>query len=215
MGKIALVAGSTGLVGELLVRKLVEGDHFSQIITLARRANDWKHDKLRNVVVDFNKLTQTIDIKSADIAFCCLGTTMKKAGSKEAFYQVDYTYVLNFALYAKELGCKQFQLVSAMGADKASMFYYNQVKGQIEEAIQKLEFESVHIMRPSLLLGDRKEARFGESLGKFFASTFDFLIPSNYKGIQAESVANYMLEQSKNIGLGVYIHESAKITKAS
>lgn len=211
MGKIALVAGSTGLIGELLVRKLVEDEDFSEVITLARRQSAVTHPKLRTAIVDFHALESTSAITQATVAFCCLGTTMKKAGSKDAFYQVDFTFVKNFAQYAKGLGCQQFQLVSAMGADAKSMFYYNQVKGQIEAEIKKIGFDSLHIMQPSLLLGNRQEARLGENLGKLLATTFDFLIPKNYKGIQAETVANFMLTQSKNNQSGVFVHPSGEI----
>lgn len=211
MEKIALVVGSTGLIGNLLVRKLVEDNDFAQVITLARRESNWQHEKLVNMIVDFDKLTDHQEVKHADVAFCCLGTTMKKAGSKAAFYKVDYEYVLAFANYALQHGCKQFHLVSAMGANQKSMFYYNQVKGQIEEEIKKIGFESIHIMRPSLLLGDRKEKRLGEDVGKLFATAFSFLIPANYKGIQAESVANYMQQLSKDSLQGTFIHESAEI----
>jgi len=210
--KIAIVAGGTGLIGNILVRNLLEDDDFKEIITLSRRETEQAHSKLNNQVVDFSQLSHHQGIERADIAFCCLGTTMKKAGSKEAFYKVDYDYVFNFAQYAFQLGCQQFYLVSAMGADRQSFFYYNRVKGEIEAAIATIGFPTVHVMRPSLLLGDRQEQRFGEQIGQVFAQTFSFLIPNNYKGIPAENVANYMqlLATSSNQS-GFHIHESAEI----
>lgn len=210
---IALVAGSTGLIGNLLVRNLLEDQYFSTIVTLGRRESSIKHDKLQHLIIDFGDLSSCKEIPKGDSAFCCLGTTMKKAGSKAAFYTVDYTYVLNFAKFAFSIGCRQFHLVSAMGADQKSLFYYNQVKGQIEEAIREVGFDVVHIMRPSLLLGDREETRIGESIGQLFANTFSFLIPDNYKGIHGASVANYMQELAKKPQSGIYIHESAEIRR--
>ena len=210
--KNAIVAGATGLIGEILVRNLLEDNYFTTIYTISRRELVINNDKLLNYIVDFDQLNSFDKIKECDIAFCCLGTTMKKAGSKAAFYQVDYNYVLAFANYAFQLGCKSFFLVSAMGADEKSLFYYNRVKGEIETAIKEVGFDVVHIMRPSLLLGNRKENRIGEDLGKFIAQTFSFLIPDNYKGIQAASVANYMQRLTKDSQKeGVFIHESAEI----
>lgn len=210
--KIAFVSGSTGLVGNLLVRNLINDDFFSEVITLARRELSVSHDKLRNIVVSFEDLPDYQGVDQVDIAFCCLGTTMKRAGSKAAFYRVDYDYVLTFAKYAKAKGCKQFFLVSAMGADKDSLFYYNRVKGQIEDAVSGLGFDAVHLMRPSLLLGDRQEKRLGEGLGKVFAKAFDFLIPENYKGVEASSVAEQMIQLAKELNTsGIHIHPSAQI----
>lgn len=211
---IAIVAGATGLIGNILVRNLVKDDTFTKVITLGRRKTKHAAAILEHHIVDFDQLSEFKDIEKATIAFCSLGTTMKKAGSKAAFYKVDYTYIVAFAKYAFSLGCQQFYLVSSMGADKDSFFYYNQVKGEVEEAVQKIGFKRVHLMRPSLLLGDRKEQRIGEKIGQVMSQAFSFLIPDNYKGIQATSVANYMQHLSTTtIDNGVHIHESGEIRR--
>ena len=210
--KIALVAGGTGLVGNLLARNLLKDDDFSHVIALGRREIPIASPKLTNKIVDFSQPIYYQDVNKADIAFCCLGTTMKKAGSNSGYYRVDYEYVYAFAQYALKLGCQQFHLVSGLGANRKSVFFYSRLKGEIEEAIAKLGFDVVHIMRPSLLLGDRQEKGFGEKIGIIIDRYFAFLIPSKYRGVQAASVANYMQRIAKIPSQQRYIiHESERI----
>ena len=208
--QIALISGSTGLIGNHLLSQLVTSNQYQEIHSISRKKPSTSHQIVQFHTVDFEELDNYSEIKGGDDAFCCLGTTMKKAGSKEAFYKVDFEFVKKFAELSLRAGCKRFFLVSALGADKKSLFYYNQVKGEIEEEVSHLPFDSVHIFRPSLLLGDRAEARLGENIGKAFAQVFSLIIPKKYKAIEAETVARAMLNTAlKPKNRGIHFHESS------
>lgn len=209
--KTAIIIGATGLVGSDLLSLLLESDKYERVISVGRRLSGQKHCKLDEVVTSLEKIS-TIELEgNIDHAFCCLGTTMKKAGSKQAFFKVDYSYVMEFAKLVKKHGVNNFSVVSAIGADSESMFYYNQVKGKMEEALADFEFQSLNIFRPSLLLGDRKEARLGEDIGKLMNSVFAPVIPKKYKGIHSEAVATVMLTLSDEPQSGQHVFVSDKI----
>lgn len=210
----ALMVGATGLVGNLLLKKLLPDSRFDAIIVYGRRQLTISHSKLQMRTIDFDTLSRRTDFEPTDVAFCCLGTTMKKAGSKEAFCKVDFEYVVNFAKQCSQAGVKHFFLISAMGADASSLFYYNKVKGQAEEAIRTLDFESVHFVRPSLLLGDREEFRFGEKAGQFFNKLFKPLIPLSYRAVQGWQVAEFMYQKATEKSKGIFVHPSEEIHKA-
>jgi uncharacterized protein YbjT (DUF2867 family) len=208
----ALVSGGTGLIGGLLTAHLLQSEQCQSVHSLLRRPTERPHLKLHEHVINFDKMEVFTGVPHADYAFCCLGTTMKKAGSKEAFLKIDFEYVISFGKLAKRLGCQRFFLVSALGADKHSIFFYNQVKGQTEEAVASLGFAEVHFLRPSLLLGTRSESRLGESLGKVFAKTFNWAIPAEYKAIEGAQVAAYIANlASKPLNPGVHIHSSQEM----
>lgn len=208
--KIALIAGSTGLIGTHLLQLLLNSDRYSKVVALTRQDLP-THPKLNQVKVDFSKLGDTADELKADDVFCCLGTTMAKAGSRENFRQVDFYFPLLLAKTSLQRGATQFMLVSALGADKNSSIYYNQVKGEIEEAISQSGFSTVHIFRPSLLLGARNEKRAGEDAAKFFYKYFGFLIPKKYKGIDAAQVAKAMMHFALQNQKGIVVHESQEL----
>ena len=147
--------------------------------------------------------------------FCCLGTTIKTAGSKEAFRKVDLDYVVNVAKAAKENGVNHFAVVSAMGADKNSNIFYNKTKGEMEDAIKTIGFNSTYIIRPSLLLGDRKEFRFGELLGKFIMITLSFLIPKKYRAIYDVQVALAMIHFMNQAENGFFVKENDELLNNS
>lgn len=208
MNKTALIAGSTGLIGSQLLQLLLDSDRYSHVIALTRQNLPLQHSKLTQLKIDFSKLGESLDDFAADDIYCCLGTTMAKAGTKENFYQVDFYYPLLLAKSGKQRGAKQYMLVSALGADKNSSIYYNQVKGEIEEAVTKEHFEATHIFRPSLLLGDRSEQRTGEDAARIFYKIFGFLIPKKYKAIDSANVARAMLHFASQEQKGIHIHES-------
>ncbi len=208
MNKTALIAGSTGLIGSQLLQLLLDSDRYSHVIALTRQDLPLQHSKLTQLKIDFSKLGESLDDFAADDIYCCLGTTMAKAGTKENFYQVDFYYPLLLAKSGKQRGAKQYMLVSALGADKNSSIYYNQVKGEIEEAVTKEHFEATHIFRPSLLLGDRSEQRTGEDAARIFYKIFGFLIPKKYKAIDSANVARAMLHFASQEQKGTHIHES-------
>lgn len=209
--KVALIAGATGLIGKQLLDLLLNDAEYHAVKAISRKPLDSTHPKLENIVVDFDMLASVVDKISADAVFCCLGTTMKKAGSKAAFKKVDLTYPLELAQATRTKGARQFLLVSALGADKNSSIYYNQVKGEVEEAIADIGFVEYHIFRPSLLLGPREEKRSGEDAAKMVYKIFGFLIPEKYKGVESIKVARAMVHFARLEQEGKFIHESVSL----
>lgn len=165
MSKKAMVLGATGLVGQQLVAQLLKDDNYSEVHLLIRRTWPEQNKKLKVHQVDFDQLEKYSSLFKVDDIYCCLGTTMAQAGSKEAFYKVDYTYIVTAAQLGAQQAASQFMLISSIGADPNSLTYYTKVKGQTEKAIEALDYSAVHIFRPSFLDGDRSESRFGENLG--------------------------------------------------
>ncbi|GAB3198078.1 uncharacterized protein YbjT (DUF2867 family) [Pontibacter aydingkolensis] len=214
--RFALIAGATGLVGGHCLEHLLKSDRYSQVISVGRRELPLIHPKLEQKIVDFNKLQSYATSLAADDVFCCLGTTIKKAGSKEAFYKVDHTYVLELAKITANKGAAQFIVVSAMGADAGSMVFYNKVKGEMERDIQQQGFEAVHILRPSLLLGERTEHRTGEELASKIMKPLSSLMIGpleKYKPIEAETVAKAMLYAAAQHQKGTHIYQSDEIAR--
>lgn len=209
-GRVALVAGSTGLIGSQLLELLLDDGHYSKVIALSRKPLPRSHAKLENVVLAASDLKDHSELKADDV-YCCLGTTIKQAKSKEAFRKIDYDYPLELASLLKSNGASQYLLVSALGADKNSRIFYNQVKGEAEEAIGRVGYTSYHIFRPSLLIGPRKEARSGEEAAKVVYKMVGFLIPDRYKGIESIKVARAMLSFAKEPRKGKFIHESSAL----
>lgn len=204
--KTALIAGATGLIGSKLLQLLLNDNSYGRVIALVRRPVA-EHSKLEQIIFDGKDLSN-IPVRKCEDVFCCLGTTIAKAKSKENFRAVDYDYPVALAHSALALGAKQYLLVSAMGANKTSSIFYNQVKGQVEEGISHAGFDTVHIFRPSLLLGDRPEKRSGEDAAKSVYKVLGFLIPARYKGVEAGKVARAMLSFAKEGKNGIFIHES-------
>ena len=208
--RVALIAGSTGLIGNQLLELLLEDNRYSKIIALSRKPLSFSHPKLENVVLEASDLKKYNYLKADDI-YCCLGTTIKQAKSREAFRKIDFDYPLELASLLRSNGASQFLLVSALGSDKNSRIFYNRVKGEVEEAIARLGYPSYHVFRPSLLIGPRKEARAGEDAAKVVYKIFGFLIPSKYKDIESMKVARAMLTVAKNDKPGQFFYESDKL----
>ena len=206
--KVALVAGSTGLIGSQLLELILSDGYYDKVIAPTRKALVNRHPKLINPVISFDKLSEHSSELRANDVFCCLGTTIKKARSKEAFRKVDLEYPSALAKMAKENNAGNFLLVSALGADKESSIFYNKVKGETEEVVTAAGIRSVHIFRPSLLIGPRKEHRSGEDAAKFVYKYLDFLVPEKYKGIESVKVARAMIAFAKKEQPGTFIHES-------
>lgn len=215
-GKTAMVAGGSGLTGSCLVQLLLQDSDYSKIILLSRHPSGINHEKLDERIIDFNNLRNSIGDMKADNVFCCLGTTMKNAGSKEAFRKVDHDYVVEFAGIMCENGANQFIVISSMGADVNSSIFYNRVKGEMEMAVKNIPFPVIHILRPSLLLGKRNEKRTGERLAIFFFKIFGFLMMGSlkkYRAIEASTVARAMVRIAQTRGDGIFIYESEMIRK--
>lgn len=212
---IALIAGASGLVGRHLLDQLLAAPEYERVISLGRRPLDLTHPKLEQVVADFAALDRvTADLRCHD-AFCCLGTTIKQAGSREAHRAVDHVAVLAYAWVARRNGAERFLVVSSMGADASSRFFYNRVKGETEEALAVLNFPTLAIFRPSLLLGVRSRPRLGE---RVMAAILWFAEPMmvgrlrKYRAIRADVVARAMLRCSFGRGgQGLLVYPSDEI----
>ena len=199
-GKIAVVLGATGLVGGHLVDQLLEDKTIKEVKIFVRRATSVKHPKLTVQLVDFNDPDSFKEQVKGDVAFSCMGTTIKTAGSQEAQYKVDYTYQFEFAQMAAQNKVPQYFLVSSSGANAGSMFFYPRIKGELEEEVKKLNFKNLVIVRPSLLVGERPEKRMGEKFGENLFKILGPIIPGlkKYKPILGAQVASAMLNVSKS-----------------
>jgi len=208
--KTALIAGSTGLIGSQLLQLLLESARYEKVIAITRKSLG-DHPKLIQVIVEARDIAGRAEQLRADDIFCCLGTTMEKAGSREKFRAIDYDYPLQLAGITHSLGAKQYLLVSSLGANNDSSLYYNRVKGEVEEAISAVGFDSLHIFRPSLLLGARSEKRSGEDAAKLIYKFFGFLIPKKYHAIESSQVAAAMLHFASDNKNGKFLHESDEL----
>ncbi|MFN8284474.1 MAG: oxidoreductase [Chitinophagales bacterium] len=216
MSRTALLVGATGLVGGHVLELLLQDAAYDTVIVLTRKSLNINHPKLREVIIDFNRLNAFADEINADVIFCCLGTTIKVAGSKEVFKKVDYEYPYQIAQVAKKNGSSKYLLVSALGANKNSMIFYNQVKGELEDAISALNFDAFHVLQPSLIIGERTESRLGEGIAQKLSPVFDAVMfgpLSKYKSIKAEQIAKAMVHYSKLSDKGVFKHESDELQK--
>jgi len=210
----ALIAGASGLVGKSLVEQLLADNQCENIVIVTRKPIGIKNPKLTEQIIDFEaiellKLNMTID----DV-FCALGTTIKTAGSQQAFYKVDFTYVVNLGKWCAANNAQRFLIVSAMGAATKSGIFYNRVKGEMEGAVSKLSISQIQVFRPSLLMGNRSEKRSGEKLAQFLMGSLGFLFVGkllNYKGIHADVVAKSMIVKAKQEVLGYTIYESGEM----
>lgn len=209
--KTALVVGASGLIGSSLVKMLLSNTQYSSVHILVRKEIELVHPKLSQHVVDFDQLdTLAVDF-TVDDAFCTLGTTIAKAGSQAAFIKVDHDYVISFAKKALSLGVEGFFVVSSMGAGISSKIFYNRIKGLMEEDLKTLNFPTLIIFRPSLLLGPRSEKRAGEKFAGWMMTAFDFAIPSKYKAIHVDQVAKRMIEAALQGNKGVFTLESDQL----
>ena len=212
--RTAWLAGATGLVGGFVLRQLLGSEWYSQVVALTRRTMKVEHPKLEQRLVDFDQL-QFLDLPPAGDVFCALGTTIKKAGSQEAFRRVDLEYPLALANKAAASGAQQFLLVSSVGANARSRNFYLRTKGELEDAVSALPFTGIHIFRPSLLVGPREERRPAERVAKVLMKVLSpFLIDglSRYRAIKAEEVARAMVAAAVLGGSGrnVYEYEQLK-----
>jgi uncharacterized protein YbjT (DUF2867 family) len=214
MGMSVSIVGATGLVGgELLVQLLADPD-IDAIHVLARRRLSGpeleRNPRLFQHQVDFNHLDEAA-WPACDILFCCLGTTIKKAGSQQAFREVDFDYVVDAARCARRAGARRLLVVSAMGADADSRIFYNRIKGEMERAVATLGYESVVILRPSLIAGERRERRPIEHFWQAAFTIINRILPRNYQSVPAKSVAAAMQASARTAATGLTIVESGQI----
>ncbi|CAH0138348.1 NAD(P)H-binding protein [Peribacillus sp. Bi134] len=214
--KTALILGATGVVGTQLVKQLSNSKIYSEIHLLTRREMKFTEPKCTGHVVDFDNLSQYAYLFNVTDVFICLGTTIKKAKSKEAFRKVDYDYIIEAAKMAKTSNVEKLLVITAMGANSKSKFFYSRVKGDLEGTLQRLEMNTVHIFRPSLLLGEREEFRAGEKISGLLSTfvKFVFVGPLRpYRAIEANKVAAAMYAAAQTTAKGYHFYNSHEIEK--
>lgn len=210
----ALIAGATGLIGNELLHRLLDGQHYDRVIALVRSPLSLKHPKLIEIIVNFDRLETIEHHFAVDDVYCCLGTTIKQAKSQEAMHKVDVQYPLTIAKLAHAQGAAQFVLVSAMSADADSRIFYSRIKGELEQQIREIPFKSISIMQPSLLLGDRKEFRLGERIAAIIFPALSFLLVgplAKYRAIRGSSVAQAMYRIGLQGTSGIHVYSSEMI----
>lgn len=212
--KHAIVFGANGLVGNEIVKYLVEDDRYDKVTLLNRRNIEIEHEKITFEFMDFRDIHKSWDMIKCDDLFYCIGTTMNNARKKTEFFKVEHDYCINIAKIANHNKVKQFFYISSKGANSKSLFFYNKTKGQIEEDLIKVGFPALHIFRPSVLLGKRIEFRFLESIAKGFLKIFNFLMIGflkEVKGMPANLLAKTMIAVAHENKKGTHIYTNRMI----
>lgn len=207
--KIALIAGASGQTGSFLLDLLLESENYSKVVSVSRSPLEKEHPKLEQKVVDMFA-PGSLAIPCDDV-FCCLGTTIKKAGSQEQFSKIDHDLVVKLATETLQAGAKGFYVMSSAGASADSSIFYVRVKGNMEADIAAAGFPHVGIFKPSMLLGPRKEYRLGELIGKATMQFFAPIIPAKWKGVQSQKVAESMIQVAQNPAEGVKMISNEEI----
>lgn len=194
--KTAIIIGASGLVGSFITLNLLDDDRYEKVKVFVRNSLDIKHPKLEENIVNFDNLAEWSNKIIGSEIYSALGTTLKKAGSKEKQYKIDFTYQYDIAKAACDNKVKSLLLVSSLGANYKSTNFYLRMKGNLDEKIQQLAFDKISIFRPSILIGLRSEKRFGESLSIKIAGVITSIIPAfkKYKPIKASLVAEAMIK---------------------
>ena len=214
--RTALVAGASGLVGSYVLRLLLENPAYVRVTVLARRELPLAHKKLEQRVLSFDRLAQIADFPRVHDVFCCLGTTMKQAGSPEAFRTVDYTYVVELARVAARHRASQYLVVTALGADPRSRIFYSRVKGETEATLRRLQFEGMQIFRPSWLVGARTKSRPAERVAGILGPlvAWAFVGPlARYRPIKADAVARALVRVALAAPRGAHVYQSDEIRR--
>ena len=207
--RTAILAGASGLIGEQCLRHLLACSLYEKVVAFVRGPLSFTHKRLEQRTIDYERLSRMSAFPRVQDIFCCLGTTMKKAGSEAAFRKVDYEYVVRLAETSKRSGADHFYLVSAVGADPNSRIFYSRVKGEAEKAVGRLGFAGLHVFRPSFLIGERSERRPGEAFGIAAARLFSFALVGparKYRPIRAEAVARAMVVIARERPAGTHVY---------
>lgn len=219
-GKTATIIGATGMIGTYLQELLIKDDYFETIRLMVRRPIPKPHEKIEIKLVDFNDAESVkLALEGTDIVFCAIGTTQRNVkGNKELYRQIDYDIPVKVARFAKEAGCEHFVIISSVGANPKSGTFYLKLKGELEETLKTIGFTYLHIMQPSVLLGNRKEHRPGEQTmqnSMKFLSRLFFGGYRKYKAISGKTVAAAMIAASKYDIPGTFTHTYDSILKVA
>lgn len=212
MSRHVVLAGATGLVGGHLLQQLLDDADIADVVALTRRPLAIPHPKLVPAVVDFAHLSE-FALPQVDDCFLCIGTTIRNAGSQEAFRAVDFALPLAIAQMALAAGAARCFVVSAMGADATSRVFYNRVKGELEAALNALAFRTVVAFRPALLAGERVEYRAGEHMALAVMRPLGTLIPARWRPVAASAVARAMMDAASHDDAGRIVVESDAIQR--
>lgn len=215
MGYRAILVGATGLVGQNVLQRLLASDRYEKVFVLVRRPIDTTHPKLEQRVVEFDQLATT-ELPRADDVYCALGSTIRKAGSQAAFRKVDLEYPKTLAERMAQAGARQFVLVSSVGAASASENFYLRTKGELEDALAALPFTALHLFRPSLLVGERTEARPGERFMTVMGKALQWMLVGSwrkYRSIAASDVAAGMVAAAATGEAGKHIYHYDQIVR--
>jgi uncharacterized protein YbjT (DUF2867 family) len=210
----AVIAGASGLIGSYLLNILLEAHQYDEVLILVRKELPAQHKKLVQLVIDFDKLEEHKAAITGHALFCCLGSTKNKTPDLNVYRKIDHDYPLALAEMAKQNGMRHYHLVSALGANAKSSNFYTKMKGETEEAIQKVGIKCLYIYEPSILTGDRRESRPMERFAIGFMKLIDPLLVGGwkkYRSISAETVAKAMFNQSLKTEEGIFVHLSDKI----
>lgn len=197
MKRTAIILGATGLTGSHLLELLLDDSDYDCVKVFTRQKLKISHPKIEEHVVDLLKLSAYVNDFTADVVFCCIGTTKAKTPDKELYRAIDYGIPVEAAKLCKQNSIKYFIAISALGAKANSKVFYNQLKGEMERDVLALQIEHTHLLQPSLIVGDRKEKRTGEDFFKHIMQIVGFLIPARYKMIDAKLIAQAMLQMAR------------------
>lgn len=203
--KTALVIGATGLVGNSLTRQLLDNESYTQVTVFGRRSLGFSHPKLKEHIINFDKIEDWAPLVQGDELFSCLGTTLRQAGSKVNQYRIDYQYQYDFARVAKENAVPSLILVSSAGANPKAAFFYMRMKGELERDVKALGFSRLILIKPGPLDGPREKKRFGESLGLGVNRFLNALgLMKKYRPIHGQTVARAMINASDKLTSGTH-----------
>ncbi|RYU89330.1 NAD-dependent epimerase/dehydratase family protein [Mucilaginibacter terrigena] len=211
----AIIAGASGLIGSNLLNILLQHPAYSEVLILVRKELPIQHQKLTQLVIDFDELDKHAAAITGHAVFSCLGTTKNQTPDEKTYWKIDYDYPLRLAQLVRQSGVEQFHVVTAIGADKNSSTFYLKLKGKLEEALQKLDLKTLHIYQPSMLMGERAQTR--SILEKMAGAIFKVIDPllvgglKKYRSIKGITVAHAMYKKSLESAKGTFIYTSDKI----